>query len=124
MAKIFFDANIFIGLTEKRTEMTLDQFSGNSLFISPLSIHILCYAYKYQMPSEKLGNMEGLFKVISFNQSIALNALKGPTKDFEDNVQLHTAAQADCDVFLTEDKQLLKMKFFGKMKILENLETT
>ena len=45
-------------------------------------------------------------------------ALEGPVDDLEDNIQLHSASEAECDVFLTNDKKLLKMKFFGKMRIV------
>lgn len=44
-------------------------------------------------------------------------ALEGPTVDFEDNTQLHSAAEAECDYFLTNDEKLLKMKFFGKTRL-------
>jgi len=43
--------------------------------------------------------------------------MTGPTDDFEDNVQLHSAVMGDCDYFLTMDKKLIKMKYFGKMRI-------
>ena len=44
-------------------------------------------------------------------------ALQGPTKDLEDNIQLHSAAEADCDFFITRDRQLLALGYFGKTKI-------
>ena len=37
--------------------------------------------------------------------------------DFEDNVQLHCAAQANCDFFLTRDEKMLKLGFFGKVRL-------
>jgi len=43
-------------------------------------------------------------------------ALEGPVDDLEDNIQLHSASEAECDVFLTNDKRLLGIKFFGKTK--------
>lgn len=55
--------------------------------------------------------------MIPFDSAIAEKALVGPTSDFEDNVQLHSAAEAECDIFLTEDKKLSDMKFFGKVRI-------
>ena len=51
------------------------------------------------------------------NEKIVDAALTGPTVDFEDNVQLHSAAEEDCNLFLTSDKKILAMKFFGKVKI-------
>ena len=57
------------------------------------------------------------FTIISFNKIIVYKSLEGPTDDFEDNVQLHSAAEADCNVFLTSDKKIKELKFFGKVKI-------
>lgn len=61
------------------------------------------------------------FNIIDLDKDILDKALESPTKDLEDNIQLHSAAEAECDYFLTEDKGLLKMKFFGKTKIVKNL---
>lgn len=47
--------------------------------------------------------------------------LSGPTVDFEDNVQLHSAAEAECEIFLTEDKKLLKLGFFGKTHVVSQI---
>ncbi len=121
MANIYLDANILISIVEKRKETTFEHYVGHNLFVSPLSFHILVYLYKYKIPNEKLANLKEILICIPFNKAITLNALKGPTKDFEDNVQLHSAAEGECDIFLTEDKDILKMKFFGKMRILSEL---
>ena len=117
MAKIFLDTNIYIDLIKKRTNRELGNFQGHELFISPLSIHVLAYVYKYKIPTTELDINREIFNLIPFDTSIAENALIGPTKDFEDNVQLHSAASGECDVFLTKDKKLLDMKFFGKVRI-------
>ena len=55
-----------------------------------------------------------IFQIVEFSDTILKRALEGPTPDFEDNVQLHSAAEAECDLFLSEDKKLLELKFFGK----------
>lgn len=47
---------------------------------------------------------------------------RDPTSDLEDNIQLHSAAEADCDYFLTSDKKLLAMIYFGKTKIVSTLQ--
>ena len=120
MAKIFFDANIFIDLVEKRQKTTISDFLGHELHISPLSIHILTYMYKYGIPNKKLADSRKYFNLIPFDENVAENAMQGPTSDFEDNVQLHSAASADCDLFLTNDKKLLSLKFFGKTRIASN----
>lgn len=123
MAKVFLDTNVFIDFVEKRTEASLSQFLGHEVFISPLSIHILAYTYKYKIPDDKLINfLEKHANLQILNEVITGNALLNPTTDFEDNVQLHSAAQADCEFFLTSDAKLLKMKFFGKAKIVETLQ--
>lgn len=85
MAKIFIDANIFIDLVEKRSQLNLDDIER--------------------------------FLIIDFNSDILNKAIIDPTSDLEDNIQLHSAAEADCDLFLTSDAKLLKLKFFGKTEI-------
>lgn len=42
-------------------------------------------------------------------------------ENLEDNIQLHSAAEAECDFFLTSDDKLLKIKFFGKTEIKSGL---
>ena len=121
MAKIFIDANIFIDLIEKRSQLNIDDLNDHDLFISPLSAHILMYVTKKKVPNPSLFNIVDRFLKIDFNSDILSKALQGPTDDLEDNVQLHSAAEADCDFFLTSDKQLLKLKFFGKIEIKSEL---
>lgn len=117
MAKVFLDANVFIDLVEKRKSIDRKKLLVHTLFISPLSIHILTYLYKYHMPDKRLANVDEFFKLIPLNTSIIIKAINGPISDFEDNAQLNSAAEAECDVFLTSDVKLLKMKFFGKTEI-------
>ena len=117
MAKVYLDTNIYIDIIKERTDRDLEEFQGHELYISPLSIHILAYVYKYKIPNHELDVNRELFNLVSFDSEITQNALIGPTDDFEDNIQLHSAAEAECDVFLTEDKKLLNMKFFGKVRI-------
>lgn len=123
MAKIFLDANVFISLVEKRKPVDRKLLLIHDLYLSPLSIHILTYLYKYKIPDKRLANIDKFFKLIPFNLELTIKALGGPTSDLEDNIQLHSAAEADCDMFLTSDKKLLNMKFFGKTKIVESLES-
>jgi predicted nucleic acid-binding protein len=121
MAKVFLDTNILIDLIEERKDLS-GQFSHNeNLFISPLSLHILLYVTKQNVPNEALSDLEEIFSLIPFDETICYKALVGPTNDFEDNVQLHSAAEADCDIFLTEDRKLLAMKFFGKVTLAKSL---
>ena len=118
MAKVFLDANVFIDLIEKRKPISIEELSLHTLYLSPLSVHIMIYLYKYKIPDERLANIDRFFKLVPFNTRLIVQALDGPTANLEDNIQLHSAAEAECDTFLTGDDQLLKMKFFGKVKIL------
>ena len=124
MEKVFLDTNIIIDLIEERKNVILEQFGDNKLFISPLSLHILAYAYNYHMPSNKLLEWGRFVTIVPLGLDITKKSLVGPTEDFEDNVQLHSAVKADCDIFLTADKKLLNLKFFGKMRLLQEISTT
>ena len=121
MARVYLDTNIFIDLVEKRKTISTNFSPREKLFVSPLSIHILFYVAKRKVPYHVLSDIEEIFSLVPFEDSICYKALSGPTSDFEDNVQLHSAAEADCDIFLTNDKKLLAMKFFGKVRIASNL---
>lgn len=118
MAKIFLDANYFIdAIHRKPEEAILDSLKNDDIYISPLSFHIYCYIAKIKLPDKRILIQKAQFQIVEFSEDILDRALEGPTADFEDNVQLHSAAEVDCDVFLTADKKLLDMKFFGKVKI-------
>lgn len=121
MAKVFLDANVFIDLVEKRKSLDRKKLLTQALYLSPLSIHILTYLYKYHLPDERLADIDKFFKLIPLTSKLTAKAIKGPTPDFEDNVQLNSATEADCDIFLTSDLKLLKMKFFGKTEIKSKL---
>ncbi len=118
MARVFLDTNVFIDLVEKRKNQISSYSSKEKLFISPLSIHILLYVFKRKVPYLPFSDIEEIFTLITFDEFTSYKALIGPTNDFEDNVQLHSAADGECDFFLTEDKELLNMKFFGKTQII------
>lgn len=120
MARVFLDTNIYIDAT-KRAKEKWRFLKGNLLFISPLSTHILFYARKLKVPDQDVNELQEEFGIVPFTKDILKRALQGPTNDLEDNIQLHSAAEADCDIFLTEDKGLLNMKFFGKTKIASTL---
>jgi predicted nucleic acid-binding protein len=121
MAKVFLDTNVLIDIVEKRKETSIDAFHNHELILSPLSVHILFYVTKNHVPQEKIQQIVELLSIVPFSSSILETSLLGPTNDFEDNVQLHSAAASECDVFLTEDKKILDMKFFGKVKITSKL---
>jgi predicted nucleic acid-binding protein len=118
MAKIFLDTNYFIDALHRKPEKEiLESLENNSIYISPLSVHIYCYIFKINIKDTLISEYINKFELIDFSEDVVMRALIGPTSDFEDNVQLHSAANAQCDLFLTEDKKLLEMKFFGKVRV-------
>lgn len=118
MAKVFLDTNYFIDSIHRKPEREiLESLVNNIVYISALSFHIYCYIFKLKIPDIKVIAQKEKFQIVEFSEDILNRALQGPTSDFEDNVQLHSAAEGECEIFLTEDKKLLRMKFFGKVKI-------
>lgn len=121
MAKIFLDTNTFIDLVESRGKISGLTLQGHELVISPLSIHILTYVTRQKIPYPALSRLIKLFSITVFDGSVCERSLLGPTKDFEDNVQLHSASDSGCDLFITRDKQLLSLQFFGVMKVVQKI---
>ena len=121
MAKVFLDANYFIGLANRTPETDPDELENHQSFISILSCHILFYVNKIKVPDMEMISFIQDFNVVELGQETLDIAMGGPTTDLEDNIQLHSAAEAECDYFLTNDKQILNLKFFGKTRILYNL---
>lgn len=121
MARVFLDTNILIDLAEKRKDLDSSSFNNEKLFLSPLSVHILFYVTKRKIPYATISEIIDMLSFVQFDDIICYKALEGPTADFEDNAQLHSAAEADCNIFLTSDKKILGMKFFGKVKIQSEL---
>lgn len=124
MARVYLDTNYFIDSVHRRPEKeVLESLENNVVFISPLSIYIYCYTFKIKVPDGKVIAQKGKFQIVEFSEEVVDMALQGPTGDFEDNVQLHSAAAAECDLFLTSDKKLLNMKFFGKTRIVQEIQS-
>ncbi len=121
MAKVFLDTNYFIGLANRTPETETSILDDASCFISVLSCHVLFYVNKLRVPDEAMNDFINDFNLINLNSTILSKSQSGPTEDLEDNIQLHSAAKENCDVFLTFDKKLLKMKFFGKTHIVSSL---
>lgn len=120
MARVFLDTNLYIDAT-KRAKDKWQSLDKHLLFISPLSTHILFYARKLKVPDLEIDGLQEDFGIVPLTKEILDLSLQGPTPDLEDNIQLHSAVEADCDLFLTKDKKLLKMKFFGKTKIVQDI---
>ncbi|OGK15042.1 hypothetical protein A2690_02940 [Candidatus Roizmanbacteria bacterium RIFCSPHIGHO2_01_FULL_39_12b] len=74
--------------------------------------------HKIKIPNKKLSSFIDDFTLIDLDKNIINKFLKGPTNDLKDNIHLHSAAEEDCDIFLTFDKKLLAMRFFGKAQIM------
>lgn len=121
MQKIFLDANFFIDFLQKRKNIDINDFKDKILYVSALTIHIFIYVFKIKIPDKNLTDLLSFFNLAKIDNDIVINSLQGPTDDFEDNIQLHCASSYDCDFFLTSDKNLLKMKFFGEVRIVEKM---
>lgn len=120
MANIFLDSNFFFDITERDVNKR-ESLNNRKVFISALSYHILFYTYKHRVPQKLIVKHKKEFAVIDLTDKILNSSLEGPTNDLEDNIQLNSASESGCDIFLTNDKRLLKMKFFGKTKIVSSL---
>ena len=120
MAKLYVDTNFLFDLTERDTDKR-ELLEHHQVFVSPLSYHILFYTYRHKVPQEAIINHKSEFCLVDLTDKILSHALLGPTSDLEDNIQLHSAAEAECDYFLTSDRNLLKLKFFGKTQLLPTL---
>jgi len=121
MSKVFLDTNLFIDLIYRRETDEFEYLNDHELFISPLSYHIFFYTQRLKVPNAKVNKGLSRFNFVDLGKKVLKNSLEGPTIDLEDNIQLHSAAEAECDYFLTLDKKLLSMKFFGKTRIISNL---
>ena len=120
MARVFLDTNIYIDVIERAKEKW-EHLRTGLLFISPLSTHILFYSSKLKVPNKEIEQLKDQFGIVPLTKDILGKALEGPSNDLEDNIQLHSAVEAECDIFLTNDKKLLDLKFFGKTRIQQNL---
>lgn len=123
MANIFIDTNYFVELHSSKKELPIDisVLENNDLFVSTLTYHIVAYLQKIKIPNKDFYDTTKAFTIVDFSDNILDLSLQGPTLDLEDNIQLHSAANSDCNYFLTFDKKLLKMKFFGKTKIVSTI---
>lgn len=119
MASIFLDANEFFDLLTKKLDP--QSFNAMRLYVSTLSVHIACYTLKITMPNVNLNETLSTVTIVDLTHDTLMKAISGPTSDLEDNIQLHSATEAACDVFLTHDRALVKMAFFGKTRITSSL---
>lgn len=120
--KLFLDANVFIDIIDGRTDWDISLFDKKSVCVSVLSLHIACYTLRYAMPFLQLHDLVEDLEFVSLSQEDAFKALKGPTADYEDNLQLHTAIAAGADRFITRDKKLLDLGYFGALEITDQID--
>ncbi len=121
MSAVYLDTNFFISLVEPRGNLTLDVYENYNLCVSTLSLHIFAYVYKRKMPDQQFVDFSQYYSLVDLTEEIITRAAVGPTSDFEDNIQLNSAAAAKCNYFLTQDKELLKLRFFGSVEIRSQL---
>lgn len=120
--KVFLDTNYFIDAIHRKPEKKiLESLVNYAIYISPISVPIYCYLFKIEVPNNILSDQIKKFRIINLDSDLLRKGLDGPTSDLEDNIQLHSVAEAECDYFLTNDEKLLNMKFFGKTRIADSL---
>lgn len=117
VTKVFLDANWYIDLALRQPKKA-KLLDGKQVFYSPLSTHILFYVYGLTTPQPQLDQLHQFLTLVPLNETIFSQTLHGPTSDLEDNLQLHSALSANCNIFLTEDKHLLKLHHFKNLSIL------
>ncbi len=122
MARVFLDTNYFIGLVNRTPETDTKILDKHEGFVSVLSCHILFYVNKIKAPNAEINSYIDEFNLTNLNLDTLKRALEGPTDDLEDNIQLHSAVKEDCEYFVTSDKKLLKLGYFGKTKLVSSLK--
>lgn len=120
MATIFLDTNILIDLYG-RDKSWATKLTSHNLYVSTLSCHVLCYAAKIKIPDLKLNQLLKNMGIISIDNEVVVRSLQGPTDDLEDNLQLHACTNSKCQYFLTGDKLLLKLGYFGETAIVNHI---
>ena len=121
MERVFVDVNVWIDVLTDRKYGFVEMLDEKIKVLSALSFHIVMYIRKLKVPNALINSYRKSSVIIPLNKTILKKSLIGPTDDFEDNIQLHSAVEGDCEYFVTMDKKLLKMKYFGKMKICDKI---
>lgn len=118
MARIFLDTNVVFALIKDEVSSEVrDSLDHHQLLISPLTVHILCYVLKIKLPDPKFSQLMQHFVIIDIDRQLHALSLVGPTRDYEDNLQLNSALAGSADIFLTLDKQLLQLKKINQMVV-------
>ena len=99
----------------------IESLISHKLYISVITLGTWAYVYKHSIPLSKPEQLINTFNFVDATSDIAKKSLFGPTNDFEDNVQLHSASDSNCNTFVTKDAKLLKLGYFGKVRICDSL---
>lgn len=118
MVKYFLDTNFFMRSYEGTHLEALAKIAEAERCISALTIHITCYVHSISIPDKTLSKHLTFFTVLAINKQIISASLDGPTSDYEDNVQLNTAAYNNIPTFITLDTKLLKLKKYQNTAII------
>ena len=86
MARVFLDTNYFIDIAQRNPGVG-KAVDGQEIVISSLSVHILAYINKINIPNVALTRLVNQVQVVDFDKKVLNLALRGPTKDLEDNIQ-------------------------------------
>jgi predicted nucleic acid-binding protein len=137
MSRIFFDTNLFIYLLEDSGERAskvsgiLERISGRrdelltstltlaEVLVKPLSIGDIVWADRY----EKLLNTPGV-SLLAFDRASAriyAQLRQDKTLTPPDAIQLSCAANAKCDLFITNDERLSR-KFVPGIQFITSLD--
>jgi len=118
-SKIFFDANILLDLTLKRSnydnsrlimELAVDHKIEAYTSTSILHIlgHYLTKAYGYSHAKELMLSLLVTLTIIDITHETAVMALSSNITDIEDALQYYTAIHHKLNYFISGDKQLQK----------------
>ena len=94
MAKIFLDTNFVLDVAYRKPKIR-SMIENHQVLISPLSIHILCYVNKIKIPNKTFEKFLNEYVLLDLNKNIIHKSATGPTPDLEDNIQLHSASEAE-----------------------------
>jgi predicted nucleic acid-binding protein len=137
MSRIFFDTNLFIYLLEdsgergskvsgilerissRRDELLISTLTLAEVLVKPLSVGDMVWADRY----EKLLNTPGV-SLLAFDRASAriyAQLRQDKTLRPPDAIQLSCAANAKCDLFITNDERLSR-KFVPGIQFITSLD--
>jgi predicted nucleic acid-binding protein len=118
MDKVFLDTNFFMRVLEGKFVQEAKRLENKNRFASVLTIHITAYVHKLNMPHSQLKQMLDYYTVLPITAKTGIISLEEPTKDYGDNLQLNTALGHSMTLFVTLDKELLRLKKYQGLNII------